>query len=426
MQATPSSRSGLAAGALLAACALGLSASNAPVVADGGDVLKPMHRGEGPATLARQGELQLERLPGDWLITRTNLGAGRPAAVTNCFLKTSDLLVVEENGRVTCLARHDLTPRWKWTLSGALYAQRPPAEGSGHYVFLTRAPSGQAIVDALSRRTGVEANGFPVRLPYATASGVAANTSMVWIGSMGSPNDNKTLTSLELATGSPGWGWYTTGMIQGDPTLDPSGRTLVIAAEDGVVSALPATAEKPEDVAWSVRGMGRITTTPVVTPEHVVIGSHDGLVRCLDLRSGTVLWMKSVGEAVRTCPWVLGGTVTEERSTGVEGAAAVKVDVYRGLAFVRNVSGLHCFDLASGAAQFSDPKGARSRPLCRQGKWLLLVDEDRRVSLRDTSDGYKVKATLDLSMFDLLPTNTTDGTIYGVTADGGLVAAMPR
>jgi hypothetical protein len=57
---------------------------------------------------------------------------------------------------------------------------------------------------------------------------------------------------------------------------------------------------------------------------------------------------------------------------------------------------------------------------------VYIVDAERRVTLRDTTDGFKVKATLDLSMFDLLPMNTTDGTIYGVTADGGLVADHPR
>jgi outer membrane protein assembly factor BamB len=146
----------------------------------------------------------------------------------------------------------------------------------------------------------------------------------------------------------------------------------------------------------------------------------------MDLRTGEILWMKSIGGAIRSNPWVLGGLVTEERATGVEGAPPIKVEVYKGLVFARNVSGLHCFDLQTGDLRFTDPKGNRSRPLCRNGKWVLTADEDRRVTLRDASDGYKVKATLQLGMFDLLPMNTFDGSVYGVTADGAVVAAIPR
>jgi hypothetical protein len=421
MRGIRSIRHGWLFGAALALGGLTQVASAGP-----DEVLRPQRPAQGCETLARHGEVQLERLP--WLtnVVTTHVGAGRPVAITNAYVKSSDLLTVDVTGRVTAFARRDMSPRWMWTLNGAVQRAKPPAEGSGHYVFLTRGPSGQAILEALSRRTGVPAAGFPAYLPYAPSGGVAAGTSMVWVASMGSPRDNKTLTSLELATGGPGWGWHTTSLVMGDPVLDPTGSTLIVASEDGVVMALPATASVPDEPAWSRGRLGTISTSPAVTPEHVIVASHDGLVRTFDLKSGEILWMKSVGQAVRSNPWVLGGLVTEERSTGVEGAPTIKVEVYRGLVFVRNVSGLHAFDLQTGEPQFSDPKGSRSRPLARQGKWVLIVDEDRRVTLRDASDGFKPKATLDLGMFDLLPMNPYDGTIYGVTADGGLVAAVPR
>ena len=44
----------------------------------------------------------------------------------------------------------------------------------------------------------------------------------------------------------------------------------------------------------------------------------------------------------------------------------------------------------------------------------------------DSTDGYQVKGTLSLGMFDLLPTNSIDGTLYGVRSDGNIVAAVPR
>ena len=369
--------------------------------ADGGDALRPARPIEGPTTMARVGEQALERLPWDMVLVRARIGAGRPAAIAAIYLMSQDLLVIEENGRVTCLARRDLQPRWMWTLSGSLH--RPPAEGSGHYVFLVRAPNGAYAVHALSRRTGVDTNGFPVRLPYGVSGGIGANAGMVWISALGSPYDNKTLTSLNLANGRPGWGWYTTGLLSADPVLDPSGKLLVICSDDGTVLAIEATAQTPLEPAWTVRGLGSITATPAVTPDHLIVGGHDGLVRCMDVRSGEVLWMQNVGNAVKSDPWVLGGVEVEERSTGVEGAPPIKVDTFKGLVFARSMSALCCFNLTDGEPLFTDTNGGK--PLVRQGKWVVTLDRNRMATLRDASDGYKAKGRLNLNMFDLMPAN---------------------
>ena len=37
----------------------------------------------------------------------------------------------------------------------------------------------------------------------------------------------------------------------------------------------------------------------------------------------------------------------------------------------------------------------------------------------------EVKGKLDLSMFDLIPSNSGDGAVFGCTHDGGLVVAIP-
>lgn len=390
--------------------------------ADGSDALRPARPIEGPASLVRHGEQQLERLPWDLVIARAKVGGKRPAAIAAAYVMKEDLLVVEENSRVTNFARRDLAPRWIWSLTGSLH--RPPAEGGSQYVFLCRLPNGSYTLHALDRRTGVDTPGFPARLPYAVSGGVAANAGMAWIGSLGSPRENRTLAGVELVTGRPGWGWLTTGLINADPVLDPSGQILLICQEDGAVLAFPATGQRPDEPSWAAGGLGSITATPAVTPDHLIVGSHEGLVRCFDIRSGDVIWMRSVGEAIKSDPWVLGGVVTEERPSGVEGAPAIKVDVYKGIAFVRNVSGLHAFDVTDGTPLFTDPQGGK--PLLRHGKWLLTLDRNRMASLRDMSDGFKVKGRLSLGMFDLLPTNEGSGALYGITADGYVVSATPR
>ena len=59
-------------------------------------------------------------------------------------------------------------------------------------------------------------------------------------------------------------------------------------------------------------------------------------------------------------------------------------------------------------------------------QWILTVDGDKRVLFRDAQAEYQVKDKLDLRMFDLIPTNETTSTIFGVTSDGSIVAAIPK
>ncbi|MFM8979024.1 MAG: PQQ-binding-like beta-propeller repeat protein [Planctomycetia bacterium] len=407
-------------GLLLLACAAVGALAPRGVAAD--DVLRPARALEGRVTAAQHGEQALERLPWDPQLVRTHVNGGRPTAVAAAYLMSKDLLVLEDNGRLTCLSRRDLQPKWKWTLAGSLH--RAPSEGADHYVFLVRLANGTYAVHALSRRTGVDTEGFPVRLPYAVSGGVAANGSNVYIASLGSVNDNKTLASLSLASGRPAWGWYTKGLISADPVFDNSGKLVISCTDDGQVLALSDGATAPDSPAWQVGGLGAVTATPAVTPEQLVVCGHDGLVRCMDIRSGDVLWMQSMGDAIKSDPWVLGSKVVEERSSGVEGAAPVKVETYKGLVFARNATHVCCYDLADGKPLFKDAAGGK--PLVRQGKWVVTLDASRNAVLRDANDGYTIKARLPLGMFDLLPTNEADGAIYGVTADGYVVAATPR
>src|SRR5687767_8111583 len=88
--------------------ALAVGGATVGATADSVEVLKPQRPAQRCESLARLGELQLERLP--WLtnVVTTSLGAGRPVAVTNVYVKSSDLLVVDVPGRVTAFARRDL------------------------------------------------------------------------------------------------------------------------------------------------------------------------------------------------------------------------------------------------------------------------------------------------------------------------------
>lgn len=376
----------------------------------------------GVGSLADHGERALERLPYEVQVVRANLSQRVPMSIAACYIMREHLLVISEAGHVYCLDRRNLEPRWVNTLRFPL--AKPPAEGPLHFGFLLKDQKGAHWLHAINKRSGAPGARFPVRLPYAASSGIDLSGSMAFVGSLGSPGNNKTLETTNLVSGRRGWGYNSSGMIWGGPVLDPGGDIVVFAGDDGVVTALPAESTAPSTENWIRELGGAVRGSVVVTPAHVLVGNNDGILYNLDLFSGKVNWLQGLDEAIRGTPWVLGGMQDVQRSTGVEGASPVTVRQYVGLAFARNVKGLHAFDLVSGAPAFSDAKGGR--PLARHGKHLLTIDEGRRVTIRDVSDGYKEVGTLNLGMFDLVPTNSTTGAVYACTSDGNVVAAIPK
>jgi outer membrane protein assembly factor BamB len=377
---------------------------------------------QGLRTLAAHGERALERLPWKSVIVRANLSKHVPMSIAGCYLMEKQLLVVGSAGKVYCLDRRNLEPRWVNALRFPLAA--PPAEGPTHYAFLLKDHMGAHWIHAISKRSGSASTRFPVRVRFSASSGISVSSSHVFVGSLGMPGNNKTLESVNLLTGRRGWGYRATGMLWASPQISPSGGVLVMAADNGVVTALSASASAPSTENW-MRDLGSgIWGTPSLTPNSVIVGNDDGLLYSLDLFSGRVNWLQGIDERIRARPWVLGGMTTVEKSSGVEGAAPIKVQSYEGIAFAANVKGLHAFDLRTGTALFHDAGGGR--PVCRQGKYLLTIDRRRQVTIRDTSDGYKVTGNLGLQMFDLVPCNTRNGEIFACTADGNVVAAIPR
>ena len=394
-----------------------------PMIASGGDVLKPKRAaGFGEAgSLADLGEHALERLPWDAHIIRANLSARRPMAVAAAYLMADDLLIVSQNGLVYSMARRDLTPRWVNSLKAPLAAL--PGEGPTEYVFLVKRPDGTYWIHAFDKRSGAEVERFPVRLPFAATGGVDSDGSRVYVGSLGSPKHNKNVESLSLADGKRGAGWQTPGLLWAAPQVDPSNTTVILACENGVIWAMAGGVNASSQPIWSVKIPGAISATPVVTPEHVVVGSQDGLFRCLDLGSGEVKWLEPTDAPIKLQPWVLGHTVTSRRSSGIEGAPDIEVQVYGGIAFAKNRIGLSAFDLNTGAALFKDAGGRK--PICQYGRYVVTLNDRCTAVFRDIESNYEAVDKLGLQMFDLIPTNTTDGAIYGITHDGSIVAAIP-
>ncbi len=408
----------LAASAVLAALCGGLAAR--PSAAGGpGDWCPPAQAN----SMVAQAERLLEGLPWHPDVIRANLGARGPVALTAIYLMQEDLIAVDATGKLFCLSRRDLTPRWVSTLKHPLAA--PPAESPLHYVFLEKDTMGASWTQAFSRRSGAEADRSPIRLPFSASSGISATATSAFVGSYGSPIDNKTMESVDLLKGSIGWGFRAAGRITGTPTVDVQGETLIVVSEDKTVTALRAESASAHSavVLWEARTLGANMVSPTLTKDLAFVGSDDNFIRCYDLHSGVVRWMKGVDAPVRKAPWLLGSQVSREVETAGPGSPKAVVESFEGMVFVKNTLGLHAFDADTGAEVFKDANAAR--PLVKVGDWVVTVDSAKNAQFRKGKDP-KVVQTLHMGTFEFLPTNQRDGVVVAGFADGTILLALPK
>ena len=244
------------------------------------------------ATSATGGERMLEGLPWHPDVMRVDVGAAGPVALTGLYLMNDDLLALDTTGRLVCFARRDLSAKWVSTLKyPAAFA---PAESATHYAFVERDNAGAYWVQAFSRRSGAESDREVIRLPFSASSGPAATPSTVYVGSLGSPRDNKTFESVNLADGSIGWGWRTSGRILGTPMMSDAGESVIVVSEDNSVRSLPASpaSASPAGPLWEMETFAANRAAPALTKDLMFLGSDDKFLRCMDVHSGRVLWMK--------------------------------------------------------------------------------------------------------------------------------------
>jgi hypothetical protein len=377
----------------------------------------------GVFTLAERGERELEALPWHPDVLRANLAVNGPVALTRVWCMADDVLAVDVTGRLYCMSKRDLSPRWISTLKAE--PKFAAAESATHYVFLEVDPRGSWWVQWFSKRNGAEADRSPVRLPFAASAGVSATSSTAYLASLGSPIDNKTIETVDLLSGTLGWGYRTHARVTATPSLDPAADTLLVLVEDGSVVALPArpAVDAPAGVQWESTTLAANRATPVITKDWAFVGSDDNFVYCYDVHGGQVRWRRGTDAPNSKAPWVLGAEVVREVVVAGEGSAKVKVSEFSGWVFVKNALGLHCLDASTGAKVFLDPSG--ERPIVQQGEWVLTLDTAKAGVLRRGKDLAPVGA-VQLGLFDFVPTNSRDGTVVAATADGVILLAVPK
>ena len=213
------------------------------------------------------GEMQMERLPWNVHVLRADLSRDRPVAIAGFYVFDRHLIVVAQSGMVWCLDRFNLEPRWANMLSAPLF--QPPAEGATHFTFLCKDYRGQYWLHAISKRSGEEGPDFPRRLGFAASSGVAANASMAFMGSLGAAHHNKTFESVNLVDGRGGWGYLAPGMVFAAPQMDAAGKNVVFTTDNGHVISLPAGALPPRGPNWDKTTGNNMKYGPGLSPEQV-------------------------------------------------------------------------------------------------------------------------------------------------------------
>lgn len=164
-------------------------------------VLKPAHSVRGAVSLADLGAQQLERLPWGVNVIQVNLSARQPVAIAGAYLMKSDLLCVSSTGMVYCLSRRDLSPRWVSSLEGRLAYL--PTEGPTHYAFIVQAHDGKYLVHAFAKRNGADANGYPVRLPFAVSAPAGVDGGQVYLGSLEASATRRRSSPTDWPTAPP-------------------------------------------------------------------------------------------------------------------------------------------------------------------------------------------------------------------------------
>jgi outer membrane protein assembly factor BamB len=207
-----------------------------------------------------------------------------------------------------------------------------------------------------------------------------------------------TIYALDIDTGKLRWDWHLGGTLKASPALVDD---VVYMCYPGVSkSKLCALDADTGDFKWTKTSLwGQPTTTPVVDGDRIYIGTTGG-THCLDALTGDLLWVRTVGAAVRYN--VVGD----------------------GLVFVGGEdNALHVFDGQTGELVWEIPKEQSmemSAPVVTQGMACFMTPEG--VYSLDTRT-RAVKWSLESAGSSSCTPAVSGGTIY-VGSMGGEVYAL--
>jgi hypothetical protein len=299
-----------------------------------------------------------------------------------------EFLLVEESGhRFNALGRDNLHLAWSYNGLGAPTRGQPVLTATSFLGMTT------TELHQVNLAYGHQEGGT-VHFDMAPSAGFTATVGTAYVPCWGGSRGEKTLRTLNLATGLEGWGWRTPGDIRGDMAIggEPPRQSVYFATDDGEVYSLPTTgADGPApNYNWRHDTHGPVTAGLTVSGEDLFVASQDGFLYCLDRITGGVKWAAPHETPLLEAPVATAGSVYQFRT-----------------------GGLWCHDRATGAVRWKFKGGARFI-LEREGK-VLVEMLDGTLSELDASG--TVVAALGNGGYSY-PTNIRDDNLYGVSADG--------
>jgi outer membrane protein assembly factor BamB len=299
------------------------------------------------------------------------------------------LLLVEEPNRLHAVDRNDLIPEWVYDgLPGDLrYA---PSRTELSFLVVSGAELHQVDLRFGHQRGG------PVHFDLAPSARPVGTAGTAYMPSWGGSRGEKTLRTLNLVTGLEGWGYRTPGDIRGGIAIggEAPRQTVYFATDEGGVYGIPATeaAGRAPNPSWMTPTHGAVTADLVVSGGDLFVSSQDGFLYCMDRITGTVRW-------------------SAPHETPLEqSAAATKTSVYQARG-----NEVWCHDRATGAVRWKRT-GVVRFVVERDGKAVLEASDGALVAIdaKGRESGRMESGGLTF------PTNTEDGALYGVSAEGYL------
>lgn len=252
----------------------------------------------------------------------------------------SEVLLLESAGdpktppHVHAVLRAGLEPRWVSELSEPTRFAAGENEDtllllSEHYLHALETHTGRR---AFAFTTG-ELSGLrrpALLLPFTPTGGAAGQSDTVYVPSLGSPENNKSVESFSLVTGERGRGWRTHGdlfsrAIVGGDRGDPK---LYIVTDTGIVTCLDAFNYGYEPrLRWEHALEGRIGhgIEAFLTPDgRGTVGAlytvdEEGMVYCLDRITGSRRWVHATSRRPVAGPLVYGDLCVVKMKSGLVG-----------------------------------------------------------------------------------------------------------
>lgn len=339
--------------------------------------------------------LLVELIP-DGLVLSNNLGAGGAFDLRNAHLFDSEILVEDNEGRVTSLDRLNLSPKWYFTGLPST-TEFAPVVSAISAIFISK-----GVLFEVDRRYGNQLHAFALDF-VPSASPVAAESS-VYVPALASAQGNRTLLSVNLVTGVEGWGLATRGSVSSAPAIGGSStRPMIYLATDrGGIFAIPAeTAGKgAPDPSWSKSARGRVVSAPVLSDDLLLVGSEMGELWALDRITGTPAWVHYSGEPIVESAWAGGDQV-----------------------YFLNSDGFHALSRENGTAAWTLPRQVRF--IARRGGTVYVLDPaERSAHAIDTASGEVLRSVVMGSNATFVA-NPYDHVVYLVTK-AGLVFAVDK